>query len=201
MFRSDLLSVNPPFQTRCREGAPAPALAFRDARKVPVQLVPAPGSRLLCVSAEIKACLDLYFAGRGKEEVQVPDMRTHAPSGYFFTMSVISLVMGVCFFVGCLTYWRVAGISARVVSFGMMCLFGGLANSLAFLVLHRMDSAGYDVGIWRWPRDFKLYAEYWRIAPEKGWSRFALIAAVLCFSLAAAFLFSLPTFAGHPLPR
>jgi hypothetical protein len=131
----------------------------------------------------------------------VPDMRTHAPSGYFLTMSVISLVVGVCFLVGCLTYWRVAGIGATVVSFGMMCMFGGLANSLAFLVLHRMDSAGYDVGIWRWTRDFKLYAEYWRIAPDKGWSRFALIAAVLCFLLAAAFFFSLPAFAGHPLPR
>jgi hypothetical protein len=82
-----------------------------------------------------------------------------------------------------------------------MCLFGGLANSFAFLVLHRMDTAGYEVGIWRWTRDFKLYAEYWRIAPGKGWSRFVLVGAVLCFLLAAAFFFRLPTFAGHLLPR
>jgi len=74
----------------------------------------------------------------------------------------------------------------------MLWLFGGLANSLAFLVLHRMDSAGYEVGLWRWPRDFKLYSEYWRIAPLKGWSRWALAGSVLCFALAAAFLFSLP---------
>lgn len=105
--------------------------------------------------------------------------------------------MGVCFFVGFLTYWRVAGISATVISFGMMCLFGGLANSLAFFVLHRMDSAGYDVGIWRWPRDFKLYAEYWRIAPQKGWSRLTLGGAVFCFLLAGVFLFSIPTLASR----
>jgi hypothetical protein len=53
-------------------------------------------------------------------------------------------------------------------------------------------SAGYEVGLWRWPRDFKLYSEYWRIAPLKGWSRWALAGSVLCFALAAAFLFSLP---------
>jgi hypothetical protein len=129
-------------------------------------------------------------------------MRTHAPSRYFFTLSILSLVVGVCFFVGCFTYWRIAGIGKAAVSFGMMWLFGGLANSLAFLVLHRMDSAGYDVGIWRWPKDFKLYSEYWRIAPNKGWSRFTLVAAVLCFLLAAVCLFSMPTFAGqHPLPQ
>ena len=128
-------------------------------------------------------------------------MWTHAPSRYFFTMSIVSLVMGVCFFVGCLTYGRVAGIGKAAPLLGMTGLFGGLANGLAFLVLHRMDSAGYDVGIWRWPRDFKLYFEYWRIAPDKGWSRFALVAAVLCFLGAAVCLFSMPTFAGHALSR
>jgi len=128
-------------------------------------------------------------------------MRTHAPSGYFFTMSIVSLVVGVCFCVGCLTYLGVAGIGKAAVSFGMMCLFSGMASSLAFLVLHRMDSAGYDIGIWRWPRDFKLYSEYWRIAPDEGWSRFVLVAAVLCFLLAAVCLFSMPNFAGHALPR
>lgn len=128
----------------------------------------------------------------------MPVMRTHASSGYFFTMSVICLVMGLCFFVGCLAYWRVSGMSATAVSFGLMCLFGGLANSFAFRVLHRMDSAGYEVGIWRWTRDFKLYAEYWRIAPDKGWSRFTLIATVLCFLLAAVCFFSLPDFRRTP---
>ena len=60
-----------------------------------------------------------------------------------------------------------------------------------------MDSAGYDVGIWRWPRDFKLYAEYWRIAPQKGWSRLTLGGAVFCFLLAGVFLFSIPTLANR----
>jgi hypothetical protein len=119
-------------------------------------------------------------------------MRTHAPSGSFILFSTISVIVGVVFFCGCLVFWWLAGVGKAVVLFGMVWLFGGLANSLAFLVLHRMDSAGYEVGLWRWPRDFKLYSEYWRIAPVKGWSRWALTGFVLCFALAAAFLFSLP---------
>ena len=116
-------------------------------------------------------------------------------------MSIVSVVVGFCLFVGCFIFWRVAGIGKVAIPFGMMWLFGGLANSLAFLVLHRMDSAGYDVGLRRWPTDFKLYSEYWRIAPDKGWSRFALVAAALCFLLAATCLFWMPTFARHALPQ
>jgi len=79
-------------------------------------------------------------------------------------------------------------------------LFGGLANSLAFLILHRMDLAGYEVGLWRWPqKDFKLYSEYWRIAPLRGWSRWALAGFVLCFVLAGVFLFSIPIVGGSVL--
>jgi hypothetical protein len=86
------------------------------------------------------------------------------------------------------------------IPFGAVCLFGGLANSLAFLMLHRMETAGYQVGHRRWFfKDLKLYSEYWRIAPNKGWSRFTLGGAVLCFLLAAVFLFSIHTFAGHTL--
>ena len=54
-----------------------------------------------------------------------------------------------------------------------------------------MKLAGYEVGLWRWPlKDFKLYSEYWRIAPLKGWSRWSLAGGLLCFGLAGAFLFS-----------
>lgn len=77
-------------------------------------------------------------------------------------------------------------------------LFGGFANSLAFRVLNRMDKAGYKVRYWRWfTEDLRLYSEYWRIAPAKGWSRSALSGAIVCFLLAAVFLFSIPTIAGH----
>lgn len=88
------------------------------------------------------------------------------------------------------------------IPFGIMCLFGELANSLAFLVLHRMETAGYEVSYWRWfPKDLKLYSEYWRIAANKGWSRLALDGAVLCFLLAALSRFFLPHFARHALSR
>jgi hypothetical protein len=67
-----------------------------------------------------------------------------------------------------------------------------------------METAGYQAGHRRWFfKDLKLYSEYWRIAPDKGWSRFTLGGAVLCFLLAALFLFLLktPIFAGHTLAR
>jgi hypothetical protein len=83
-----------------------------------------------------------------------------------------------------------------VVLFGFAMLFGGLANGLAFHVLDRMDEAGYEIGYRRWLRqDLRVYAEYWRIAPQKGWSRSVLTGALLCFLLAAVFLLSIPIFA------
>lgn len=77
--------------------------------------------------------------------------------------------------------------------FGAAMFFGGLANGLACHVLHQMEAAGYDIGYWRWfPKDFRLYSEYWRIAPLRGWSRLTLAGSILCFLLAAVFLFSIP---------
>ena len=129
-------------------------------------------------------------------------MQTRPTSGHLFTLSMVSLVLSFCFFIGCLTYWRVSGVAQVAIPFGAVCLFGGLANSLAFLVLHRMETAGYQVGHWRWFfKDLKLYSEYWRIAPNKGWSRFPLGGAILCFLLAALFLVSIPIFAGNTLAR
>jgi hypothetical protein len=88
-----------------------------------------------------------------------------------------------------LTHWWFARAQQAKVLFGASMLFAGLANGLAFLVLHRMYLAGFKVGFWRWPRqDFKLYAEYWRIAPPRGWSRWVLVGFVLCFGIAAMFL-------------
>jgi hypothetical protein len=128
-------------------------------------------------------------------------MWTRPNSGHLFTLSMVSLVLSFCFFAGCLTYWRVSGI-AVAIPFGAVCLFGGLANSLAFLVLHRMETAGYEVGHRRWFfKDLRLYSEYWRIAPNRGWSRFTLGGAILCFLLGVVLLFSIPTFAGHSLAR
>ena len=115
---------------------------------------------------------------------------------------MVSLVLSFCFFAGCLTYWRVSGIAQVAIPFGAVCLFGGLAHSLAYVVLHRMETAGYQVGHRRWFfKDLKLYSEYWRIAPNEGWSRFMLGGAILCFLLAALFLFSIPTFARYSLAR
>lgn len=106
----------------------------------------------------------------------------------------------LCFFGGCLTYWRVSGIGQVAIPLGAVCLFGGLANSLAFLVLHRMETAGYQVGHRSWLfKDLKLYSEYWRIAPNDNWSRLTLGGAILCFLSAALILFLLPTYAGHTL--
>lgn len=127
-------------------------------------------------------------------------MGTQTTSGYFSGFSIISVIVGVGFLCVCLILWLLAPVGKVVLLFGMAMLFGGFANSLAFLVLHRMESAGYEVGLWRWPgKDFRLYSEYWRIAPQKGWSRWMLSGFLLCFGLAAAFLLSIPITGGNLL--
>ena len=114
---------------------------------------------------------------------------------------MLSLIIGIGFLCVCLILWWFIRQKAMIL-FGVAMLFGGIANSRACLVLDRMDAAGYDVGYWRWfPKDLKLYSEYWRIAPNKGWSRFTLGGSILCFLLAALFLFSIPIFAANLLPR
>jgi hypothetical protein len=59
--------------------------------------------------------------------------------------------------------------------FAIAVALGTVANVSAFLVLHRMKSPGRVVGLWRAPKDFGSYKEYWRIGPAKGWSRAPLI--------------------------
>jgi hypothetical protein len=122
-------------------------------------------------------------------------------SEYFSGFSILSLVFGAGFLSACLIVWWFLRFKA-VVFFGVSMFFAGLANSLSCLVLYRMEVAGYGLGYWRWfAKDLKLYSEYWRIAPEKGWSRFVLGGAMLCFLLAAAFLLAIPTFAPNPFAR
>src|SRR6187399_1745264 len=118
-------------------------------------------------------------------------MSDHEKSRIFLSLSVISLLAGVLFFgVLLLDYWLGTGRTNMVV-LATALLFAGIANSLALLIFHRMNSIGFEVGIWRWPgQDLRLYAEYWRIAPDRGWSRWVLTGAMLCFISAAAFLFS-----------
>jgi hypothetical protein len=122
-------------------------------------------------------------------------MEPHSKSGYFSGLSILSLLVGILFLVVCLIFWWFTRFKA-VVLFGFAMLCGGFANSLAFHILDRMDEAGYEVGYWRWFwQDLKIYSEYWHIAPQKGWSRFALAGALFCFLLDAVFLLSTPIFA------
>lgn len=105
------------------------------------------------------------------------------------------------FFIFCGLAWRFAwpdirvlpfgtdNNDVRILLFGTAMLFGGVANGLAFSALHRMQSVGYSVGLWRTWKDFRLYSEYWRIAPEKKWSRLPMVGFVVSFILAGCFLF------------
>lgn len=54
--------------------------------------------------------------------------------------------------------FRIMLMSVRWPLFGAAMLLGGLANGLAFLVLDRMSSLGYPVGIWRTYKDWALIA-------------------------------------------
>ena len=69
-------------------------------------------------------------------------------------------------------------------------VFGGLANGSAFLVLGRMRSLGYPVGIWRTPSDASLYQECWRIARSKNWSRAPIVLGCASPVLAAGLMFA-----------
>jgi len=62
---------------------------------------------------------------------------------------------------------------------------GVIANFLAFQIFTRLESVGYSRRWWQM-EDFRLYKLYWKIAPEHGWSRTPLIAAGICFVIAAA---------------
>ena|SRR5215467_12068054 len=128
-------------------------------------------------------------------------MENRANSGLFSGYSILFLIVGIGFICVCLLLWWFTHFKV-ILLFGLAMLFGGFANSLAFVVLNRMDEAGYKVGYWRWfSEDLRLYSEYWRIAPVKGWSRSALSGALISFLLAAAFLLSIPIFAGNGFGR
>ncbi len=114
-----------------------------------------------------------------------------APKGTFERFSAGSLLAGGAFFVLCLFVWLLAWRDIGILLFGIAMVFAGLANYLAFTVLHRMQSAGVQVGLWRGRNDFRLYGDYWRIAPERGWSRLPIIGLVVSFLLAACFLVSM----------
>jgi hypothetical protein len=66
-------------------------------------------------------------------------------------------------------------MSIRLRFFVAAMVFAALANGLAFFVLGRMRSLGRRVGIWRTHNDWVLYRDYWRIAPERNWSRAPII--------------------------
>ena len=128
-------------------------------------------------------------------------METHRQSGAFSGFSTLSLIVGVMFLCVCLIFWWFTRYRA-VVLFGLAVFFGAIANSFAFRVLDCMDEAGYEIGYWRWFwQDLRIYSEYWRVAPQKGWSRFAVTGAVICFLLAGFFLLSIPIFAPNVFGR
>jgi len=118
-------------------------------------------------------------------------METRTTSGYFSGFSILSLVFGGGFMCVCLILGWFTRQKAIIV-FAVAMFFGGVANCLACRVLDRMEEAGYEVGYWCWStKDLKLYSEYRRIAPNKGWSKLTLSGALLCFLWAAVFLFSI----------
>ena len=78
--------------------------------------------------------------------------------------------------------------SIRLPFFVAAMVLGALANGLAFFVLGRMRSLGHRIGIWRTHRDWGLYREYWRVAPERNWSRAPIMIGLLSFVLALCFM-------------
>jgi len=90
-------------------------------------------------------------------------------------------------------WFRLLQANVRLPYFAAALVFAALANGIAFLVLSRMRSLGLRIGVWRSHKDWALYRQYWRIAPERNWSRAPIILVVLSFLLAGCLLWmSLP---------
>jgi hypothetical protein len=83
--------------------------------------------------------------------------------------------------------FRMLLMSIRLPLFAAAMVFAALANGLAFFVLGRMRSLGHRVGIWRTSKDWALYREYWRVAPERDWSRAPIVIGLLSFVLGPVF--------------
>jgi hypothetical protein len=113
--------------------------------------------------------------------------------------AVVSALAGIGFFVACVLLWIFAWRSTGVLFFGSAMFFAGFANSFAFQVLDRLESAGYNVGLWRTPKDLRLYSEYWRMAPERRWSRIPIVAAAVSFAIAVVLLIGTMYF--DPFPK
>ena len=87
--------------------------------------------------------------------------------------------------------FRLLQANGRLPYFATAMVFAGLANGLALFVLNRMRSLGLRIGFCRTHKDWALYRQYWRVAPERNWSRIPIIFAVLSFVLAGWFLWLL----------
>lgn len=86
--------------------------------------------------------------------------------------------------------FRALFAAVRIEFFAVAMIFGALSNACAFFVLYRMRSLGFTVGLWRSPRkDFPLYSGYWKIAPNRGWSRLPVVIMPVSFGIAVILLF------------
>jgi len=161
-----------------------------------------PSARVDPVDRALMTAMGAYPRCRSTQRIISYGMESRTTTtGYFSGVSIISLVGGVGFFCVSFILWWFLRYKALVL-FGAAMLFGGLANSLACLVLHRMHTAGYDVGYWRWfSTDLEIYSEYWRTASSRGWSRSPLVSAIFCFLVAAMFLLSIAAFTAHPFAQ
>ena len=121
---------------------------------------------------------------------EVKSTNAETTEGMFYGFSIVSLLAGVGFLLVCILLWWFAWHDFQVLLFGAAMFFAGVANYFAFAVLHRMESAGYEVGIWRTFKDFEPYSGYWRIAPERQWSRRPMVYFVGAFVIAMFLLFS-----------
>lgn len=61
------------------------------------------------------------------------------------------------------------------------------ASSCSLLVLARMRSVGYRISFWRPAQAFAACRDYWRVSPQKKWSRMPLILGISCLLMSFYF--------------
>ncbi len=97
-------------------------------------------------------------------------------------VSVFSLATGVALCISCYILFQFSVVTQDwVVRLGTGILFAGIALHLFFLVLSRVAQSGEKVAA------HNVYPAYWRMAPERGWSRMPVLMSLVAAAIATLF--------------
>lgn len=97
-------------------------------------------------------------------------------------ISAFSLAAGVALCISCFVLFQFSIVTQDwVVRFGTGILFAGIALHLVFLVFSRVAQSGERIP------GYDVYRAYWRMAPQRGWSRVPVVMSLVSIVIAVIF--------------